>query len=77
LGKNIFYGKAVAFTKHDLAKLPTTEVVKLNLVKKCILSKDTESHFLVLDAQYVLVGIPKTLALEQIWRPGSFSLGQL
>jgi hypothetical protein len=67
LGKKIFFMEKLPLQSMILLKLPTTEVVKLNLVKmhNCK-TKDRSNHFFKYLRQYVLVGIPKTLALEQI-----------
>jgi formiminoglutamase len=58
-----------------LLKLPTTEVVKLNLVKNAYCTRHRSNHFLsTCEAQYVLVGIPEDIGIRaNFGRPGAAS----
>jgi formiminoglutamase len=73
LGKNIFYGKAVAFTKHDLAKI-NHRSGEIKFGEKCILYLKTQIQSLLstCEAQYVLVGIPEDIGIRaNFGRPGA------
>jgi formiminoglutamase len=75
LEKKYFYGKAVAFTKHDLAKITNHRSGEIKFGEKCILHLKTQiqSLFKYFEAQYVLVGIPDIGIRANFGRPGAAS----
>jgi formiminoglutamase len=63
--EKIFYGKAVAFTKHDLAKITNHRSGEIKFGEKCILPKDTDHHhFKVLASAICISRNPEDIGIR-------------